>query len=291
MNITTPSMQQLLEAGVHFGHQVRRGNPRMQEYIYGSRDGVHIINLEDSERLLKEAAEFAYKLGEEGKILLIVGTKKQAQLIISEAAKNCGAFYITSKWIGGLLTNFDEIRKNISKLNDLKSQQVKGELDRYTKKEQLIISRKLHKFESEYGGIAQMDRLPDVVFLTDCVTEKTALTEANRIGMTVIGICDTNSNPALVDYPIPGNDDATKAIKIMVDALSQGYGEGLKKAQKLIAKAQADEAQEKADNIHADNKTSDTEDMSGSVQNITEEVAAAEEEIEKKEVKDAERVV
>lgn len=276
-------MQQLLEAGVHFGHQVRRGNPKMQEYIYGERDGVHIINLEQSEKLLKEAIEFAYKVGEDGRSLLIVGTKKQAQPIILEAAKKSGAFYITSKWIAGLLTNFEEIRKNINKLNDLKSQQEKGELGRYTKKEQLIISRKLHKFDTGYGGIAQMDKLPDAIFLIDCVAEKTALNEANRVGIAVIGICDTNSNPTLVNYPIPGNDDATKAIKIIVDAVADGFESGAKKGIKIKA--------EKEGNGQEAEKASQAEDQAGQTDPIAEEVAAAEEEIEKEEVKDAERVV
>lgn len=270
-------MQQLLEAGVHFGHQVRRGHPRMAEYIYGARDGVHIINLEYSEKLLKQACEFTFKLGSDGKVLLLVGTKKQAQAIILENAKKTGCPYLITRWFGGFLTNFEEIRKNIKKLNDLKEQQDKGELGIYTKKEQLLIKRKLDKFETELGGVAQLGKVPDAIYLIDCVAEKTALNEANRMGIPVIGIADSNSNPARIDYPIPGNDDATKSIKIITDALSDSYLNGLQKSK---AKALLDEKkkQDKPENEEADS-------------GVLEDVAVAEELVEKKELEESERKV
>jgi len=228
--IKIPTLQELLEAGVHFGHQVRRGHPRMKEYIFGVRDGVHIINLEESEKLLKEAAEKVYNFGKEGKVILFVGTKKQAQPIIKELAESVGAPFMTYRWIGGFLTNFDEVRKNVRKLAELQTKKEKGDLSRYTKKEQLLISRKLEKFDREYGGVANLDRLPDIIFLSDCATEKTALSEANRIHLPVVAIADSNCNPALVDYPIPGNDDATKSLRILIGTIINAYGQGLKEA-------------------------------------------------------------
>jgi small subunit ribosomal protein S2 len=226
-----PSMQDLLEAGVHFGHQVRRGHPKMSEYIFGVRDGVHIINLEFSEKLLKEAVAYAEKIGKEGKVLLFVGTKKQAQPLVKAAAEEAKSPYLNDRWVGGFLTNFDEVRRNINKLQDLKEKKAKGELSHYTKKEQLLISRKLEKFDLVYGGVAELDRLPDVVFLVDCVGEKTALAEAIRMNIPVISIADTNCNPLLLDYPIPGNDDATKSIKIIIDAIAKAYAGSLKSAE------------------------------------------------------------
>lgn len=274
--IATPSMQQLLEAGVHFGHRVSRGSPKMTPFIYGVRDGVHIINLEVSEKLLKEAAQFAKKLGEAGKVILFVGTKKQSQSIIAEASKKYDAPYLTHRWIGGVLTNFEEIRKNIKKLLELKEKQEKGELSHYTKKEQLLISRKLTKFDIEYGGTAQMESLPDAIFLADCVKEKTALVEANRLGIPVIGIADTNSDPTLLAYPIPGNDDATKSIKIITETIANAYGEGLKKGK---AKAVKGESEGK-------------EVVTGAADTaVVEDVAAAEEEVEKAALEESERKV
>lgn len=275
MSISTPSMQQLLEAGVHFGHQVRRGHPKMRDYIFGVREGVHIINLEHSEKLLQEAAEYANKLGKEGKVLLFVGTKKQAQPIVKEVSEKAGAPYINYRWIGGFLTNFDEIKKNIRKLKDLKEKKEKGELTHYTKKEQLLISRKLEKFEREWGGIGQMDQLPDAIFIIDCVVEKTALAEANRMNIPVIGLADTNCNPYLLTYSIPSNDDATKSIRIITDTIADAYKEGVSGVKAEKAKAVAKEE-----------KLLEEETVATT---ISDEVAAAEEIIEQKSVKEADR--
>ncbi len=280
MNISTPSMQELLEAGVHFGHQVRRGNPRMREYIFGVRDGVHIVNLEFSEKLLKEAADYVYNLGKEGKVLLLVGTKKQAQPIIVEISQKTGAPYMTSRWIGGLLTNFEEIRKNTKKLLDLKEKKEKGELSKYTKKEQLLISRKLDKFDIEWGGIAQMEKLPDALFVIDAVTEKTAVAEAGKMDIPIVGIADTNCDPMLLSYPIPGNDDATKSIKIISETIGKAYEVGLKERGQVAARV-AKKAEEKAEELAA------TEIP----ETIAADVEAAEEIVEKEEVKESERVV
>lgn len=280
MNYPIPTMQQLLEAGVHFGHQVRRGNPRMQEYIFGAREGVHIINLESSEKLLKDAAEYAYKLGKEGKVILFIGTKKQAQPIVEEAAGKVVAPFVSYRWIGGLLTNFEEIRKNVRKLKDLAEKKEKGELSHYTKKERLLITKKLEKFDKEWGGIAELDKLPDALFIIDCVTEKTALTEANRKGIPVIGIADSNSNPDLLDYPIPGNDDATKSIKILTETVVAAYGQGLKEGG--FAKAPTKKVE-----VEAEKEV----ESAGIGEGIGEDVAVAEEVVEKEAVEEAERVV
>jgi len=281
MSISIPSMQQLLEAGVHFGHQVRRGHPKMGEYIYGVREGVHIVNLELSEKKLQEAAEYVFKLGEQGKIILFIGTKKQAQPIVKEAAEKLGAPYMDYRWIGGMLTNFDEVRKNAKKLIDLSEKKEKGELSHYTKKEQLLISRKLEKFNHELGGIAKLEKIPDALFIVDCVAEKTAIAEATRMGIPIVAIADTNCNPALIDYPIPGNDDATKSIKIIVDAVAKAYEEGLKGFQKSKIKDQK-EAEKKEQKL-AEDAAADSV--------VAEDVAAAEEEVEKKTVAESERVV
>ncbi|MDO8570783.1 MAG: 30S ribosomal protein S2 [Candidatus Daviesbacteria bacterium] len=282
--IKTPTMQELLEAGVHFGHQVRRGNPRMGEFIFGAREGVHIINLEFSEKLLQKAADYVYKLGTEGKVILFVGTKKQASDLISESATKLETPYVNFKWLGGLLTNFDEIRKNIDKLLDLKAKSAKGELSHYTKKEQLLISRKIEKFEKENGGIADMHTLPDALFIIDCVNEKTAVTEANRIGIPIVAICDTNSNPAFVSYPIPGNDDATKSIKIITETIVNAYAEGLEEAKKLIRQL-ADKSQK--DKEDAEKKEQEKLDNP----EILAEVEKMEEEVEKVTVGESKRIV
>lgn len=283
MNISTPSMQELLEAGVHFGHQVRRGHPKMGEYIFGAREGVHIINLEFSEKMLKEAAQYIYDLGSQGKVVLFIGTKKQAQEIIKEAAEKTGAPYINCRWIGGLLTNFEEIRRNVKKLTDLDEKSKKGELSRYTKKEQLLISRKLGKFEKVWGGIVKMDKLPDALFVIDCVTDKTAVTEAARIEIPVIGIADSNCNPMSLAYPIPGNDDATKSIKILVEAITNAYEEGLKAA----GKAAALQAKKEEDKRLAEEKQAAAELN----QEVAVDVEEAEKLVEAKAVEDAKREV
>ena len=228
MAISTPSMQELLTAGVHFGHKISRGHPKMKQFIYGAREGVHIIDLAMADEKLKEAAEEAYKLGKAGKVLLIVGTKKQAKQKIESLAKEANSFYLNKRWVGGLLTNFEEIRKNIKKLNDLKIQQEKGELSRYTKKEQLVISRKLTKFISELGGIADMDKIPDAMFIVDAVSDKTAVVEAKKTGVEVLGLCDTNADPYFFDFPVPANDDGIKSINLICDTVLGAYVKGKK---------------------------------------------------------------
>lgn len=269
-------MQDLLSAGVHFGHQVRRGHPKMMQYLYGARDGVHIIDLAKSEEKLKEAVDFVFNLGKEGKVLLVVGTKKQAREIVEGLSKEVDTYYITERWLGGLLTNFDEVRRNIKKLNDLKVEKEKGELSRYTKKEQLLIDKKLSKFDKELGGVAKMDRVPDALFVVDPVSEKTAIKEAQRKGVRVVAFADSNCDPNSFDFPIPANDDGIKSIKIICETIIKAYGEGKKSSQSSVVNQPSDKQQPE------DKKLDEA---------VVEEAAAIEEVVEQKAVKEAERKV
>lgn len=231
-----PTLQELLEAGVHFGHQVRRGHPRMKPYIYGARDGVHVVDLTQSEKYLKEAAEYVYNLGKDGKVLLFVGTKKQAKPIIEELSKELQAPYLVARWMGGFLTNFPEIQKNIKKLKEYLDQKEKGQLSKYTKKEQLLLERKMGKLQRDFAGAMNLDRVPDAIFVVDAVSDNIAIREANRLRIKVVAIADTNSDPTEIDYPIPGNDDAIKSIKVLVGAVASAYGAGKQDAGKAAEK-------------------------------------------------------
>lgn len=274
MATIVPTMQELLEAGVHFGHKVSRGHPKMSQFIYGARDGVHIIDLAKSEEKLKEAVDFVFNLGKEGKALLVVATKKQAKEIVESLVIDSEVFYITSRWVGGLLTNFDEIKKNLKKLNALKDEQEKGLLSRYTKKEQLLISRRLEKYNQELGGVAKLQSLPDAIFVVDAVAEDIAIREANKTGIKVVAFADTNSNPANVDYPIPANDDGIKSIKIICEAVIKAYQEGrMNNAVKGEKEKAAPEKEEKQ--------------TDGITKDVVEETALIEEDIEKKIVDEA----
>lgn len=230
MVIQTPDMQELLAAGVHFGHKISRGHPKMKRYIFGARDGVHILDLAQSESQLKEAAQAAYELGKSGAVMLLVGTKKQAHEVIEGLAKEADTPYLTEKWAGGFFTNFDELRKNIKKLTELKGEQEKGELSRYTKREQMLISKKLSKFTKEMGGALNMDKLPEAIFVVDAVADNIAVREANKMGIKVLGLCDTNADPTWFDWPVSSNDDGIKAIKIICETVIRAYAKGKKEA-------------------------------------------------------------
>ena len=275
-----PSLQELLEAGVHFGHQVRRGHPRMKPYIFGAREDVHIIDLTKSEQFLKEACEFVHELGKMGKVLLFVGTKKQARPIVEELAKKIEAPYMIQRWMGGFLTNYEQMQKNIKILKEFKAQKEKGELSKYTKKEQLLLDRKMEKLDRDFAGVMDLSGVPDAIFVTDAVSENIAIREANRLNIKVVALADSNCDPTQIDYPIPGNDDAIKSITILVEAIASAYGDGKKSHS---AKASRDkEAAEKDAKKLAEEKVSEE---------IVQEVAAAEEMVEKKAVKEAEKVV
>lgn len=221
-----PSLLELLKAGVHFGHKVSRRHPKMNPYIFGARGGINLINLELTQQKLQEALEFVFNLGKEGKILLMIGTKKQASPLIKKYATECNLPYVDKKWLGGTFTNFAEIRRLTRKFLDLKDKQVRGELSKYTKKEQTKFAKEIAGMEESIGGFATLSRLPDAVFIIDIKYENTALVEANRKKVPVVAVCDTNVDPSKVKYPIPGNDDAGKAIEMMVRLVAEAYKEG-----------------------------------------------------------------
>lgn len=234
-------MQELLTAGVHFGHKVSRAHPKMRQFIFGARDGISVIDLAFSEKQLNDAALKAYELGKEGKVILVVGTKKQARDIVKEVADKAGVPYLNQRWIGGMLTNFDEVKKNIRKLTGLRDDEQKGKLSHYTKKERLLLSRKIGKFERDMGGASQMESVPQALFIVDVVADKTAILEGRSMGLLLLGISDTNADPTLLDYAIAGNDDGIKSIKIICDTIIDAYIKGKKEAGDKLA---ADEAKQ-----------------------------------------------
>ena len=220
------AMKQLLEAGVHFGHQTRRWDPRMAEYIFQARNGIHIIDLQKASKKIDEAYEFIKEQVEEGKTVLFVGTKKQAQECMKEAAIKSGMFYVDQRWLGGMLTNFDTIQKGIQRLKDLETMEQDGTFDVLPKKEVIILKKEMEKLEKNLGGIKEMDKLPGVIFLVDPKKERIAILEAKKLGIPTVGIVDTNCNPEDLDYPIPGNDDAIRAVKLIADVMANAVIEG-----------------------------------------------------------------
>ena len=220
------AMKQLLEAGVHFGHQTRRWDPRMAEYIFQARNGIHIIDLQKASKKIDEAYEFIKEQVEEGKTVLFVGTKKQAQECMKEAALKCGMYYVDQRWLGGMLTNFDTIRARVQRLKDLETMQEDGTFEVLPKKEVILLKKEMEKLERNLGGIKEMDKLPGVIFLVDPKKERIAILEARKLNIPVIGLVDTNCNPEDVDYAIPGNDDAIRAVKLIADVMANAIIEG-----------------------------------------------------------------
>ena len=220
------AMKQLLEAGVHFGHQTRRWDPKMAEYIFQARNGIHIIDLQKTSKKLDEAYAFLKEQAEEGKTVLFVGTKKQAQECMKEAAIKCGMFYVDQRWLGGMLTNFETIRTRVQRLKDLEAMQEDGTFDVLPKKEVILLKKEMEKLERNLGGIKEMDKLPGVIFLVDPKKERIAILEARKLDIPVIGLVDTNCNPEDVDYAIPGNDDAIRAVKLIADVMANAVIEG-----------------------------------------------------------------
>ena len=220
------AMKQLLEAGVHFGHQTRRWDPKMAEYIFQARNGIHIIDLQKTSKKLDEAYAFVKEQAEEGKTVLFVGTKKQAQECMKEAALKCGMFYVDQRWLGGMLTNFGTIQKRIQRLKDLEAMEQDGTFDVLPKKEVILLKKEMEKLERNLGGIKEMNELPGVIFLVDPKKERIAILEAKKLGIPVIGLVDTNCNPEEVDYAIPGNDDAIRAVKLIADVMANAVIEG-----------------------------------------------------------------
>lgn len=220
------AMKQLLEAGVHFGHQTRRWDPRMAEYIFQARNGIHIIDLQKTSKKIDDAYRFIKEQVEEGKEILFVGTKKQAQECVKEAAEACGMYYIDQRWLGGMLTNFDTIQKRIQRLKDLEAMQEDGTFDVLPKKEVIVLKKEMEKLERNLGGIKEMKKIPGVVFVVDPKKERIAILEARKLNIPVVGLVDTNCNPEDVDYAIPGNDDAIRAVKLITEVISNAVIEG-----------------------------------------------------------------
>ncbi len=220
------AMKQLLEAGVHFGHQTRRWDPRMAEYIFQARNGIHIIDLQKTSKKLDEAYSFVKEQAEEGKTILFVGTKKQAQECVKEAAERCGMYYVDQRWLGGMLTNFKTIRTRVERLKELERMQEDGTFEVLPKKEVIVLKKEMEKLEKNLGGIKEMEELPGVLFVVDPKKERTAILEAKKLNIPVVGLVDTNCNPEDVDYAIPGNDDAIRAVKLIADVVANAVIEG-----------------------------------------------------------------
>ena len=220
------AMKQLLEAGVHFGHQTRRWDPRMAEYIFQARNGIHIIDLQKTSKKIDEAYAFVKEQAEEGKDILFVGTKKQAQECVKEAAETCGMYFVNQRWLGGMLTNFGTIQKRIERLNELEKMQEDGTFDVLPKKEVILLKKEMEKLEKNLGGIKDMKKMPGVMFVVDPKKERIAILEARKLNIPVVGLVDTNCNPGDVDYVIPGNDDAIRAVKLITEVIANAVIEG-----------------------------------------------------------------
>jgi small subunit ribosomal protein S2 len=230
-------MKELLEAGVHFGHQTKRWNPKMKEYIFGERNGIYIIDLQKTLKMFKEASRFVQELATDGRIVLFVGTKRQAQDAIAEEATKCGAFYINQRWLGGLLTNWVTVQKSVKRLKELDEMATDGRYELLPKKEVIKLERERKHLQANLAGIKNMSRLPDAVFVIDSNKEQIAVREARKLGIPVVAVVDTNCDPSEVDYVIPGNDDALRAIRLFTSKISESIAEG---AQLMTDKQVAD---------------------------------------------------
>ena len=238
------TMRQMLEAGVHFGHQTRFWNPKMAPYIFGHRNKIHIINLEKSLPMFQEAQKYAKQLTANRGTILFVGTKRQAREIVAEEARRCGMPYVDQRWLGGMLTNFKTVKTSIKRLKDMKAQQEAG-LDSMSKKEQLMFTREMEKLEKDIGGIQDMTALPDAIFMIDVGYHKIAVSEAKKLGIPLIGVVDSNHNPDGIDYVIPGNDDSAKAVTLyargMADAVLEGKANAVNDVVKAVQAAEGDD--------------------------------------------------
>jgi small subunit ribosomal protein S2 len=221
------TMRQLLEAGVHFGHQTRRWNPKMKPYIFGARNGIYIVDLQKTVRMFRDAYDFINQAVAKGGDVLFVGTKKQAADIIQEESARCGMYYINNRWLGGMLTNFTTIKKSIERYKYLEGLFTDGTIQRFPKKEAISLSRELEKLQRNLGGIRDMGRLPAAVFIIDVKKERIAVSEAKRLGIPTVAIVDTNCDPDGIDYIIPGNDDAIRAIRLVCGKIAEAANEGL----------------------------------------------------------------
>jgi small subunit ribosomal protein S2 len=241
-------MQELLEAGVHFGHQTKRWNPKMKEYIFGERNGIYIIDLGKTVKLFRQAEEFINNLAADGRTMLFVGTKRQAQDVVSEEAQRCGMFYVNQRWLGGLLTNFATIQRSLGRLRDLEAMVADGRYETLSKKEIARNEKEKRKLQKNLDGIRHMARLPDAIFIVDTKKEKIAVDEARKLKIPVIGIVDTNCDPDEVDFVIPGNDDALRAVRLFTSRIADAVlsGRGLREAATTEETAEGDADRQRA---------------------------------------------
>lgn len=240
-----PSLLEMLKAGVHFGHQKSRWHPKMAPYLFGVRNGVHVIDLEKTVEALESVLEHVKTLASKGKVILFVGTKRQARSIIKAAAENCGMPFLTERWIGGLLTNFDEFKRRMKKYKSLKEMVETGEIEKYTKKEQVSIKKEIEKMDKYLAGLIDLEKIPDALYIADLRVEKTALTEAQRVNVPMIAACDSNVDPTKVEYPIPANDDAVNSIKMIADLVAEAVKEGKALYEKNKAEGKVEKKVEK----------------------------------------------
>jgi len=267
-------MKELLEAGVHFGHQTRRWNPKMKPFIFGKRNGIHIVDLQKTLHYFGDAAEFIRDLAANGRNVLFVGTKRQAQDAIREEAERCGMFYMNHRWLGGTMTNFGTIRKSIQRFKDIETT-LGNEESHLTKKERIRLERQRRKMDRAFGGIKDMEGLPDALFVIDTVHEHIAIKEANRLGIPVVAVVDTNSDPEEVDFPIPGNDDAIRAIRLFTSRIADNILEGLNLAdERFVGEEEKDVAEE------AGVVGEIAETVAAEVAEVVEEAAAVEDVVE-----------
>ncbi len=251
------AMKQLLEAGVHFGHQTRRWDPKMAEYIYQARNGIHIIDLQKTSKKIDEAYSFIKEKVEEGESVLFVGTKKQAQECMKEAAISCGMFYVDQRWLGGMLTNFETIKKRVERLKRLETMQEDGTFDVLPKKEVIGLKKEMEKLQKNLGGIKDMEKLPGVIFIVDPKKERTAILEAKKLRIPIVGLVDTNCSPEDINYPIPGNDDAIRSVKLIATVMANAVIEG-KQGEVLSLDEQMEEVEEVKEEPKKEEKTKKT---------------------------------
>ncbi len=230
----TPTIEEMLKAGMHFGHRTSKWHPKMEPFIFGAKKGVHIIDLTKSQKMLAQALDYIKKVTQEGKVLLLVGTKIQVKKTLKSMAEETGVPYVSEHWLGGLLTNFSIIKNLIRKYKDLLEKRQTGKLDKYTKRERLEFDRMIAKLETNVGGLVSLNKIPDVIFIWDIKKEKTAFAEARKKKLPIIAICDTNVNPDGVDYIIPSNDDASKTIKLVMGLVKEAIIEGKAEAGKQV---------------------------------------------------------
>ena len=238
------SMKQLLEAGVHFGHQTRRWNPKMAPYIFTERNNIHIIDLQKSVGKVDEAYKAIFEIAEQGGTVLFVGTKKQAQDAVKEEALRCGMYYVNERWLGGMLTNFSTIQSRIQRMKDIERMQADGTFEVLPKKEVAGLKKELDKLQKNIGGIRDMKRIPDAIFVVDPKKEHICIQEAHALGITLVGICDTNCDPEELDYIIPGNDDAIRAVKLLVGKMADAVIEAKQGAENEVPATEEAEAQD-----------------------------------------------